>query len=73
MLAGKMIDDFNDNAYCEEVYHAFVIPSYKEDVELLSETLEKIAMHQGSRANYMVFLAMEAHEENSDIKAQHLI
>ena len=40
---------------------------------MLAETMEKIAAHQGASERYMVFLAMEAHEENSDLKAQKLV
>jgi hypothetical protein len=40
---------------------------------MLGETMDRIAMHQGAKANYMVFLAMEAHEEHSDLKAEKLI
>lgn len=53
--------------------HAFIIPSYKEDIELLSETLDHLAAHPWARSRIMVFLAMEAHEEHSDRKAEELI
>lgn len=44
---------------------AFIIPSYKEDPELLGETLMRLAVHSDAKRRYMVFLAMEAHEEGS--------
>jgi len=37
---------------------AFVIPSYKEDVELLGETLMHLASHTDARKRYLVFMAM---------------
>lgn len=49
--------------------HCFIIPSYKEDPDLLGETLEWIGSHSRAQTSYMVMLAMEKHEENSDIKA----
>lgn len=57
----------------QEILHAFVIPSYKEDIELLAETLDRLAMHPSSKSRLMVFLAMEAHEEHSEQKAEELI
>lgn len=54
-------------------YYAFVIPSYKEDVDLLAETLTWIASHSRSRSNYLVFMAMEKHEEGSEQKATAII
>ena len=53
--------------------HAFIIPSYKEDIDLLSETLDHIAAHPWAKERIMIFLAMEAHEEHSDVKAEQLI
>ena len=64
ILGEEELENFNP-----EVYHAFIIPNYKEDEEMLAETMERIASHKGARQRYMVFLAMEAHEENSDLKA----
>ena len=61
------------NSFNPEVYHAFIIPSYKEDEDLLAETIGKLATHQGACERYMVFLAMEGHEEGSDRKAEKLI
>lgn len=54
-------------------YYAFVIPSYKEDVDLLADTLKWIASHSRSRTNYLVFMAMERHEEGSEAKAASII
>ena len=54
-------------------YHAFIIPSYKEDPELLGQTLQQIAKHAEAKNRYLVFLAMEAHEDGSVEKAKKLI
>jgi hypothetical protein len=40
---------------------------------MLAETMEKLAEHYGAKQRYMVFLGMEAHEENSELKAQKLV
>lgn len=70
--------DFKEQVYVEnqlqhDILHAFIIPSYKEDVELLSETLDQLASHPWAKARVMIFLAMEAHEEHSELKAEQLI
>lgn len=61
-----------DSIY-QPIFQAFIIPSYKEDLDLLSETLDHIASHPRATRTYMIFLAMEAHEEGSDLKAEELI
>lgn len=35
--------------------------------------MEKLAEHQGAAQRYMVYLAMEAHEEGSDLKGESLV
>jgi hypothetical protein len=57
----------------EEVNFGFIIPNFKEEIELLSETLEVLAAHKRAKSHYLIFLAMEAHEEGSELKAQRLI
>lgn len=57
----------------EEIHHAFVIPSYKEDIDLIAETLNVLAKHKRAESTYLIFLAMEAHEEGSDKKAEAII
>jgi hypothetical protein len=53
----------------DPIYHAIVIPNYKEDEELLQETLNVLAAHDHAKRDYLVLLAMEAHEPNADKKA----
>ena len=53
----------------QQIYHAFALPSYKEDIELLAETLEVLAKHKRAQYTYLIFLAMEQHEPGSDKKA----
>ena len=60
-------------AQYQEIYHAFVIPSYKEDIELLAETIGVLAQHSRATSSYLVFLAMEEHEPESDVKARQLM
>jgi len=37
---------------------------------MIAETLDVIAAHKRSKERYLIFLAMEAHEDGSDLKAQ---
>ena len=39
----------------------------------MGETLDQLAAHPWAKDRMMVFLAMEAHEEHSDLKAEQLI
>ena len=57
----------------EEIYYGFIIPNYKEDVEMMAETLEMLANHTRAKQSYCIFLAMEKHEEGSEQKAYQLI
>jgi len=45
----------------QEIFYGFIIPSYKEDIELLAETLDVLAVHKRAKAQYLIFMAMEAH------------
>lgn len=45
-----------------KIHHAFIIPSYREDIDLLSETLNQLGSHFGAQTTYIVMMAMEAHE-----------
>jgi len=56
----------------EDIFYGFIIPSYKEDIELLAETLDVLAAHKRAKTQYLIFMAMEAHEENSNLKAIEL-
>ena len=68
-LTSPLIEDgIND-----QIYHLFVIPSYREETELLSQTINQLASHSAAKQRYLVVLAMEAHEEGSIDKAKELI
>ena len=45
-----------------ELFHVFIIPSYKESVQMLEETLLKLADHPSCK-NYFVCFAVEKKEE----------
>lgn len=51
------------------MYHGFILPNYKEEVEMMAATLDVLAAHKRSKQRYLIFLAMEAHEEGSEQKA----
>jgi hypothetical protein len=40
---------------------------------MMAETLDVLAAHKRAKERYLIFLAMEAHEEGSDEKAMELI
>lgn len=40
---------------------------------MLAETLDVLAAHKRAKDHYMIFMAMEAHEEGSEQKAHHLM
>lgn len=44
-----------------QYYHAIVIPSYKEDEEVLIETINALAASPRAKEQFIIFLAMEAH------------
>jgi cellulose synthase/poly-beta-1,6-N-acetylglucosamine synthase-like glycosyltransferase len=52
--------------------YVFVIPSYKEELSVLRRTLSGLASHECSH-EYLVVLAMEQNEVDSDKKAEILI
>ncbi|KAK8049743.1 hypothetical protein PG994_011473 [Apiospora phragmitis] len=57
----------------DNVIHAIVIPNYKEEVDILRETLEVLASHPQARYTYDVYLGMEQREHNVELKAMNLI
>jgi len=60
-----------DRVSCDSVVHLIVVPNYKEDEEMLAETLEALSEADDSRLFHIV-LAMEAREQGSDIKGASL-
>jgi hypothetical protein len=40
---------------------------------MMAETLDILASHSRARDRYLIFLAMEAHEEGSELKAKELM
>ncbi|KAF4975414.1 hypothetical protein FZEAL_7793 [Fusarium zealandicum] len=57
----------------DNVVHAIIIPSYKEEPDTLKETLEVLASHPQAHYSYDVYLGMEQREEDADTKALGLI
>eukprot|EP00931_Biecheleriopsis_adriatica_P053108 TRINITY_DN3102_c0_g1_i2.p1 TRINITY_DN3102_c0_g1~~TRINITY_DN3102_c0_g1_i2.p1 ORF type:complete len:623 (-),score=124.37 TRINITY_DN3102_c0_g1_i2:55-1923(-) len=51
--------------------HVIVLPNYKEDEEMLAETLQNLQEAKGSK-DFIVVLAMEAREKESRTKAESL-
>jgi Glycosyl transferase family group 2 len=52
--------------------HIIIIPTYKEELELLRETLDVFASHLQTRDRYRICLAMESREVGSEKKAIQL-
>ncbi|KAK3066523.1 hypothetical protein LTR53_017090 [Teratosphaeriaceae sp. CCFEE 6253] len=50
-----------------------LLPAYKEEMETLEQTLRVLGSHAQARHCYHIYLAMEAKEEQSDVKAKTLI
>ncbi|ORY70994.1 glycosyl transferase family group 2-domain-containing protein [Pseudomassariella vexata] len=63
----------DDNVTPGHILHAIIIPNYKEDIDMLRETLEVLASHPRAQTNYDVYLAMEQREPNVAFKAMSLI
>ncbi|KAI1434850.1 glycosyl transferase family group 2-domain-containing protein [Xylaria sp. CBS 124048] len=57
----------------DRVIHAIIIPNYKEEMDSLRETLDVLASHPQARDTYDVYLAMEAREQNVEVKAMTII
>ncbi|KAI1173865.1 glycosyl transferase family group 2-domain-containing protein [Nemania sp. FL0916] len=57
----------------DRVIHAIIIPNYKEEMDTLRETLDVMASHPLARDTYDVYLAMEAREQNVEVKAMTII
>jgi len=55
----------------DKVHHVIVLPNYKEEQEMLDETLENLKQAHGS-ASFYVVLAMEAREADARSKAEAL-
>ncbi|KAF3156390.1 hypothetical protein EYR41_001197 [Orbilia oligospora] len=56
-----------------DVVHSIIIPSYKEDIQVLEDTLKVLASHQSARSHYDVCLAMEERDPNAKTVATKLI
>lgn len=59
------IKDLSGVSDQSEYHYAWVIPSYKESEEVISITLNQLASHSKAKNNYIICLAMEAHEVGS--------
>ncbi|KAL1523497.1 hypothetical protein AB1Y20_018435 [Prymnesium parvum] len=53
-------------------YYAFIVPNYKESVEVLEATIANIADHPYAAKQFLVILAMEVREEEAQHKAERL-
>ena len=57
----------------EDVTHFVVLPNYKEDIDILREAIDTLAVSTVARTQMGVVLAMEAREENVQAKAEELM
>jgi Glycosyl transferase family group 2 len=55
-----------------DIEHVIIIPAYKEDIEILRETLDILGSHIRTRDQYHICLAMECREVGSEPKAIQL-
>ncbi|MCC7449819.1 MAG: hypothetical protein IT324_20535 [Anaerolineae bacterium] len=56
-----------------DVFHLVVIPNYKEELVVLRQTLDRLAMQSVAREQVIVVLAMEAGEAQAGAKANILL
>ncbi|KAK4187720.1 glycosyl transferase family group 2-domain-containing protein [Podospora australis] len=56
-----------------EVIHVSIIPSYKESLETLQDTLSILASHRSAKTTYDIFLAMEERDPGAMEIAEALI
>jgi hypothetical protein len=52
-----------------DVFHVIIIPNYQEELGILRQTLDRLAMQPNARTHLIVVLAMEAAEANAGEKA----
>ncbi|MCJ1478071.1 hypothetical protein MMC13_006746 [Lambiella insularis] len=57
----------------EPVVFAIILPSYKEDLDTLRETLSVLASHCLAKSSYDVYLAMEQRDPDAESTATQLI
>ncbi|KIW99725.1 uncharacterized protein Z518_11138 [Rhinocladiella mackenziei CBS 650.93] len=63
----------DDSKQSSCVIMAIVVPSYKEDIEILETSLRVLASHLLAKTSYDIFLAMEERDPNGVNVAQNLI
>lgn len=56
-----------------EVIHVSIIPSYKESIETLQDTLRILASHSLAKSTYDIFLAMEERDHNATKVTEALV
>ncbi|KAK9366236.1 hypothetical protein V1509DRAFT_630555 [Lipomyces kononenkoae] len=57
----------------EALIHAIFVPNYQEHLDTLRETLSMLASHDLARSSYEIYLAMESHEQDAELKAAALV
>jgi hypothetical protein len=50
----KLIEDRTDVLKFEQVFHVIIIPQYKEEMDIMTETLSVLASHSMAKTNYKV-------------------
>ncbi len=61
-----------DSLPWEAIHHIVIVPNYKEPIEILSRTLDRLAEQYEAKERLTIVLAMEAGEEGCVEKADHL-
>jgi hypothetical protein len=54
----KIISNGGSISSTQMFYHAFIVPNYKEDLSVLTDTLTQISKHPDSPSRFLLFLAM---------------
>lgn len=69
----KALDDGTVHVAWDDVHHVVVIPNYKETVDKLRRTLDRLAEQEDASRQISVVLAMEGREAEAEEKAAGLV
>jgi hypothetical protein len=66
------VDDPRHDVPFSSIMHHIFFPNYKEEIEMMKDTLDVLASHDIAKTNYKVCLAMEESEAGASQKAETL-
>ena len=51
-------EDFRTTAYTRNIFHIFVVKNGMKDIEVLRLMMNRLKLHQSTKANYLVYLSI---------------